>query len=1265
MEISTINPLRHYYSRFKQIMLVMKLTIALITVFCIHLHAATFGQNITITDKNVKLEKVLSDIEKQSGYTFWYKTDVVKQSYKVTLDVKGLSLDNTLQLCFKDLPINYKIVQKTIVLTAKTTVSAEVTPIAPININGKVVDDMGLPLPGATVRVKGTNIVTSTDANGTFKITVPDKSAVLLISFIGYAEQEVTVGDKASITISLKPTASSLNSVVVTALGIKREARSLGYSAQTVKGDDVIQAAPPNVAEGLMGKVSGLNITVPNGVEGASTRIVIRGNNNIWGNNQPLIVVDNVVVDNEPLQPGGRIQSHIDASTQGSTDVSYTGSAGPSPPPTDFGSFLNTINPDDIESVNVLKGPTAAALYGARGANGVILIVTKKGGKKQGFGIDYNYSIRWNDPYRFMKLQDEYGGGMTEALYSANPPFYKNSSGQDREENIGGDQYGSDINIPGAYVSPGVTSPAGGAFYTYIGFPGDGSSWGPRMSGQPLVWWDGKTRPYTGNSNIFQSFYKTGNTQTHNIAVSGGGDLGTLRASYTRTSNDAITYNTNSTTNTFNLGSSINVSKKVKVDATASYINLYKFNPSNLYNESGNAGNSNIGLAYMIPYNIPVDYKPIEKGLTYNADGSQNQTLLSNSNNPNMPWEYGQQYYWWNLYNNITTFTQNQLIGSISLNAEITSWLKASGNVGLNYYTNQYETKDKPYDSAGLHGSYANDLANTFTENLDGRLIFHKENIAKDFNASLTVGARKWYTRLYDLAQTNPGPFNYPFIYNLNNFNGTSYPRPSENRNEEQINSVYGLANFSYKNYLFLDLSGTNDWSSTLRPTNWSYFYPSASLSFVFTDAFDLGSAKSWLSYGKLRISEASSANAYIPYQNGLVYGSSGNQGFPTALSLPGSYPTNIGPQRSKSFEIGPDLGFFNDRLNLNVTYYNTYSDHQILGINVAQSSGINNVLINTGALRNRGIEFTLNAKVLKTKDFSWDVTINGAHNQNKVESLEPGIDYLPLGSWFGTDGVSMRVKVGDNYGSIYGNDYKYVNGQKVVNLIYDNGVNTGHGPVLGAQYATTDDVVKIGNATPKLTGGISQTFRYKNLSLYVLADFKIGGQIWSGDYATIMGQGMAPETVWERDGHGLPYTFPDGTKANVGVILPGIVLNPATGQYEQNTNVVNSWWKYAGNYQSWDNLNIPRSNTIFNDSWGKLRELTITYNLPKDLVSRTKVFQSLSLSLVGRDLFYLFTTLPDRINPESIVSTSNVQGIQFGGLPGVRSYGFSIKAGF
>jgi len=1223
-----------------------------------NLSAGTFGQSITLSAKGAPLEKVLNEIEKQSGYTFWYNTNLIKQSPKISLDIKNSSIEQTLEACFKDRPITYTIVQKTIVLKPKVPESAnvQIRYADPITIKGRVTDGHNAPLTAVTVKVKGTQTGTFTNDNGDFQISVPDKSAVLVFTYVGYTTKEVPVGDHTSITVSLEESANALQDIVVTALGIKREKKSLGYSAQTISGADMDKVNPPNIATGLMGKVAGLNISQPNGVEGSSTRIVIRGNNNLAGNNQALIVIDNVIVDNEPVQRNGVVQSTKDALSlsSGGVDVSQ--------PPVDNGSFLNSLNPDDIESINVLKGPTAAALYGARGANGVILIVTKKGTRKKGFGVDYNYTYRVNDPYRFIKTQHEYGNGMTEDLYSANPFFYKDANGNNRQEQIGGDPYGPLGNIPGAYVSPGVTSAAGGPFYNYIGFPGDGASWGPKMEGQPLVWWDGTTRPYTGNSNIFQSFYKKGNTQTQNVSVSGGGDLGTLRVSYTRSTNDAITYNSNNATNTFNMGSSINISPKVKVDATASYINLKKFNPANLYGENGSG--HNIGVGYMTVYNLPADYKPIERGLSTLPDGSQNPLLKQS------PFEYGQQYYWWNTFNDNTTITQNQFVGSISLNAEITPWLTAIANVGLDYYTNEFITQNYPTDAAGLIGSYSYDLARTSTNNLDGRLFFHKDKIVKDINASLSLGARHYYTNMYDIAQNNPGPFNYPFIFNLNNYNGNSPTalNATENRNVQEINSIYGLVNLSYKDYLYLDLSGTNDWSSTVRPTNWSYFYPSASLSFVFSDAFDMSSVKDWFSYGKLRISEAESANAYLPYQNGLTYVPNGTPGFTTGLNTPGTYPTDIQPQRSRSFEIGPDLGFFNDRLNVNFTYYNTYSDHQIITNPVANSSGVANILINSGALRNRGIELTVSGKVIKSNDFSWDVTVNAAHNQNKVVALAPGFDALQIGSWFGANGVAMKVKVGDNYGDIYGNDYKYApNGQKIVNSVYADGYNTGNGPVIGSQYATTSDIVKIGNATPKLTGGISQNFRYKSFSLYVLTDFKIGGQIWSGDYATLMGQGMAPETVYERDGHGLPYTYPDGTKANVGVILPGVVQVPGTNNYVQNTHVVNAWWKYAGNYQSWTTVGspLPRPNSIFNDSWGKLRELSITYTLPAAFVQKTKVFQSLAISLIGRDLFYLFTTLPDKINPESLVGSGNVQGIQFGGLPGVRSYGFSVKAGF
>src|SRR5665213_1027482 len=563
-------------------------------------------------------------------------------------------------------------------------------------ITGTVKDNTGNSLPNVSYVIKGTKTGGITDANGQFSIKVKNPNTVLVFSAVDHKTTDVTVGSGNNLSVVMELQAGSLGAVVVTALGIKREARSLGYSDQQVSGSDVIKADPPNVAQGLMGKSAGLNISVPNGVEGSSTRIVIRGNNSLTGNNQPLIVVDGVMVDNEPILPQGQ-----NLSAQNllgiNTDVRSTQG-------TDYGSFLNTINPDDIASVNILKGPTAAALYGARGANGVILITTKKGSKEKGLGLSYNFSSRWNDPYRFVQTQHEYGSGMTETLYSANPSFYQDGSGKDRQFNEN-DQYGPHSVVPG-----------GGNFYGYIGFPGDGASWGPKMEGQPLVWWDGVTRPYTANPNIFKSFYKTGNTTTHNVSFSGAGDVGSLRVSYTRTSNDAITYNSNSTQNVFNIGSSINVSKKVKVEATASYTNLNRLNVPNTtgYDLSGNAIPS---PGYITMYGLPADYKAIERSLYLNPDGSKNTTLDANAPYPSM----GMQDYWWNTLQNNTTFTQDQLLGSVKLSADILPWLNATGHTGIDYYTNQFETKNKPTDAEGLtNGSYSNDLSKVTTVNLDG-----------------------------------------------------------------------------------------------------------------------------------------------------------------------------------------------------------------------------------------------------------------------------------------------------------------------------------------------------------------------------------------------------------------------------------------------------------------------------------------------------------------------------------------------------------------
>ncbi len=535
----------------------------------------------------------------------------------------------------------------------------------------------------------------------------------------------------------------------------------------------------------------------------------------------------------------------------------------------------------------------------------------------------------------------------------------------------------------------------------------------------------------------------------------------------------------------------------------------------------------------------------------------------------------------------------------------------------------------------------------------------HKDNLnGSKFSGSISAGASSWKSNYRGIQGFNDGPFNDPFLFYLANINKTGSAAgflPVEERMEQQINSLFGIANISYDNFLFFEGTFRNDWASTLPSKTRSYNYPAASLSYVFTEKWN--HKPSWLDYGKLRAAFAKSAIGTKPYQTSYIYSTGTFNGQSLRKISNNLLPVDLlKPQRSTSYEVGTDLSFLKNRLGLTFTYYKVNSTDQIIDLNVAPSSGVTGVRTNSGELQNQGYEFTLRATPIKTQDFSWDLTLNGAHNRNKLIKLAPGIDEYYLDEMFGNEGVTMKVKVGDNFGTIYGTDFTYDDhGNRIVERVLD-----GQGNPTGTRYKVTTNQVPIGNANPKLTGGLGTNLRYKDFSLYALVDFKWGGDIWSGSYSTAMGNGLAPETLLERDGGGLAYTYPDGTKANHGVILDGVFSNG-----EQNKDVVHYMWKYAGSYAAWSNIPMPRSLAVLENSWAKLREVRLTYQIPKSVVQKTKFFQGMSASLIGRDLFYLYTSLPDNLNPEAVNGIGNAQGIEFGALPGVRSLGFSISASF
>ncbi len=1113
--------------------------------------------------------------------------------------------------------------------------------LAQKTITGIVTDaNDGSVLPGVSVVVKGTTTGTVTDNNGAYSLKVPASATALLFSFIGYTQQEVVISGQSAINVTLQPAAEQLSEVVVTALGIKKDVKRIGYSVQKVASKDLSKAAAPNVAQGLMGKAAGVNVSQANGVEGGSQRIVIRGNTSLLGNNQPLIVVDGIQMSDGRM---GLAQSNgsgfnIKTGLYETPDLGGT--------QTDWGSSLNFINNADIEDINILKGPTAAALYGSRGANGVILITTKKGGQAEGFGLEYNFSTRWNKAYLFQDYQDQYGYGGSNGMWSATDRLPKDGNGNLRYPmeavwSGGGvpDQYTQFGPIPGGYM-----------FWDQFSWPGCGLSWGAKMEGQPVVWWDGVTRPYSATADANKSFFQTGNTTEHNLSFSKAGDFGSVRVSMNRTDNNAIVPNSGFDKTSFNIGSNLNLSKKMKVEAVAGY------NRYNRKNTPSMGDNNSIGK--FLTYGFPADYINIEKDVYVMPDGSKNKF-----DNNTYPMSYPYSSYTnlnWHTYEQNTTLQRDQLAGSIKLSADVTPWLNLMGRSGVDFSSNKFETKNRPEDAAGYQGQYGFEMNKDYTVTAEALATAHKSDLFKDFDASLSVGTSTWYNKFEGSNAYNKGPFANPYLYYLSNTTatvGTDW-LPTYYRLESKINSVYSLMDLSYKNYLFLQLTGRNDWSSTLPVDNNSYFYPSASLSFAFTEAFNMSSTENWLDFGKIRLAYAGSASGTDPYQTSTIFGS-GVFGGAVTRYIPGTLPTEfLKPQRSKSLEIGTQLSFLKSRLSLDFSYYNIKSSDQILQGQVSVASGVNTVTINTGELQNQGIEFIIRATAVQKGNFEWNIGLNAAHNQNKVIALGEGVDKYYLGQIFGTrTGVSMYAKEGENFGTIYGLDYTYLNGQKVVAPIYDKGDPT---KVVGTRYVTTKDPVAIGNATPFLTGGLTNIFRYKNFSLYILTDFKLGGDVYCMDYASAMGEGKAPETLLERNGGGLPFTYPDGTTANDGVILDGVFADGT-----KNTDVVSYMYKYAGQYQAWSNVDMPRSNAVFENTWIKCREVSLTYDLPTTVAQKTKVFQGLSFSLIGRDLFYFYKTLPDNMNPEGMSGVGNLQGLQWASMPGTRSYGFSIKAKF
>ncbi|WP_460941629.1 SusC/RagA family TonB-linked outer membrane protein [Spirosoma daeguense] len=990
----------------------------------------------------------------------------------------------------------------------------------------------GSGLPGANVLIKGTDRGSTTNANGEFTLSSP-ANAVLIFSFIGFKSTEIPLGSKSVIDVALEEDASNLSEVVVTALGITREKKALGYSVQEVSGKQLTQARETNLVNALSGRIAGVQVTGSNGAPGASSRMLIRGANSIGSNNQPLFVIDGVPIDNSNIGSGTAV---------------------------DYGNGAASINPDDIENVSVLKGPSAAALYGSRGANGVVLITLKSGKGSKGIGVAVNSNTTFDSPFRQPKWQNEYGqGGKGQFKY---------------------------VDGRGGGINDGVDE-----------------SWGPKLDGRLIEQFDSpivngvrQPTPWIAHPDNVDKFYQTGRTLTNNVSVTGGNEKGDFRLSYTDLNQTGILPNTDYKRKTFAVNAGWNLTDKLSIRATANYV------------KDGSDNRTNWGL-YFIWFGRQVDMEQLKN---YQAPGSIYQRNWNDN-------------YWTNPYYQLNVSarenTKDRLFGNLSATYRFTPWLSLTARSGTDFYQDRRKTKNAARTS-NLFDSYNEDLI--FVQETNSDFLLNATHKFGDFDVTANIGgnSRMNYTQRNYTGATELA---IPRVWNI----GNSRQRPVTDNTgytKKVINSLYASSNIGYRNYLFLDLTVRNDWSSTLPVNNNSYFYPSAAVSAVLTDMFNINSPT--LSFAKVRAGVARVGNDTDPYNLLQTYSYANAWGsLPSLAESNAILNADLKPELTDSYEIGAEVKLWHNRLGLDVTYYGKQSFNQILSVNVSNATGFSSKWLNAGRIENKGIEIQLTGSPIKTSAFQWDVALNYARNQNKVVELADGLDTYTLGT---VRGMTIEARKGQPYGTFFGQGFMRAPSGEIV---YDN-----------SGYPRIDPTRRIlGNFTPRWIGGFQNTFTYKNLSLSTLIDAKAGGDIFSQSINIGRYTGVLAETTLGRE---------------TGIVGQGVV-NTGTAEspvYTPNTkNISSEEWHHK--YY----LLTNNEETIFDGSYVKLREVRMTYRLPGKVFPRLP-FRDITISAVGRNLALLYSKIP-HIDPEtSFYNDGNLQGIENGQIPTTRSIGFNVS---
>lgn len=997
--------------------------------------------------------------------------------------------------------------------------------------------ETGMPLPGVTVMEKGTSNGTSTDFDGNFSITV-DSGATLVFSMVGYASQEVAV-TSGEMNIEMQTDTEALDEVVVTALGIKRSEKALGYALTEVGGDELSDVKQINAINSLQGKVAGLNVSGAATGPAGTSNVLIRGISSVGGNNQPLYVVDGIPIDNRNLGSAGQ----------------YGGS--------DFGDGVSSLNPDDIESVSVLKGGAAAALYGSRASNGVILINTKSGKGQQGFGVQYTGSVLletvMSDIYDFQK---QYGQGLNgEAPQSAQEA-----------------------------ISAGM------------------QAWGGRLDGSNVVQFDGVERPYVSQGNNLDRFYRTAHTITNTVALTKSGEGYNFRFSATDLSNEDVTPNSGMNRKSFSLNGGVLLAEKLSLDVSGKYFLEDVKNRPRLSDSPGNASFTVV----LSPPNINVeDYKPWIK-----EDGTENRISSST---------YHQNPYW-SAYEFSNNSLKNRFIGSSTIRFDVTDWFYALGRAGLDQYTARI-TGIEPFGTAYIPlGAMSENTYISKVVDADVMLGFNKS--FEKFKTEVIVGANS-NDRKFETTTLNGREFVIPGLEDINNVTNKNYDYKFE---QNKINSLYFTAEFSYDDYLFLNVTGRKDWFSTLslagKSSSNSYFYPSVNSSFVFSDALDM---PEWITFGKLRAGYSDiGGGAQNPYQLSLVYGifdtynGKGSSVPLGRISNDGLPNQELKPFSKKEYEVGLNLKMFNSRVGIDFAYYFNKTTDDIVPISISNSSGYSSGVINIGELTNEGVELLLTGSPIKTDNFTWNMSYNLGYNNNEVVKTDDDGNPLFPDSAQATN-VSSGAIVGEPFGAIYGTSYIR---DEQGRIQYDsNGT------------PTTGPRKVLGNGVAPWTMGLTNNFRYKNWNLSFLIDAKFGADIYSGTSAFANYYGASKNTLVGREN---------------GIAVQG--FNSAGEDFATTIPAENVDSYYKKLYEIAEE-HIQDADFI------KFREFSLGYSLPGDLLKGTFI-NSANISVVGRNLFFIKRET-DNIDPESSFNSRGARGLERFGLPTSRSYGLNLNVKF